>query len=139
MTLGMTLAEVAGMAELSIPYISNLERGRGNPTIESLTAIAAALGVSISSLLGGSEASQEFDPLEIALAGAPASLSNFARSQRFTGVVERIAREHKADPSDIRKRLLIGMVSAPRRSTGDPMEEDWRRLLDVYSLILAKE
>jgi hypothetical protein len=39
----------------------------------------------------------------------------------------------------MRQRLLVGMVSAPRRGSGDPTEEDWRRLLDVYSLILADE
>ena len=32
LALGMTLAEVAERAGLSLPYVSNLERGRGNPT-----------------------------------------------------------------------------------------------------------
>jgi hypothetical protein len=34
---------------------------------------------------------------------------------------------------------MVGMASAPRRSQGEPTSEDWRRLLDVYSVILADE
>ena len=36
--LGLTLAQVAEQAGLSLPYISNLERGRGNPTLDALNA-----------------------------------------------------------------------------------------------------
>ncbi len=38
----------------------------------------------------------------------------------------------------MRRKLLIGMVNAPRRSSGEPTEEDWRRLLDTYRLILEQ-
>jgi DNA-binding XRE family transcriptional regulator len=34
--LGRTLAEVAEQSGLSLPYVSNLERGRGNPTLDAL-------------------------------------------------------------------------------------------------------
>ena len=34
--LGLTLAQVAEQAELSLPYVSNLERGRGKPTLDAL-------------------------------------------------------------------------------------------------------
>jgi len=30
------------------------------------------------------------------------------------------------------------MASSPQRSSGEPTEEDWRRILDAYSLILKK-
>jgi transcriptional regulator with XRE-family HTH domain len=134
--LGLTLATVAERAGLSLPYVSNLERGRGNPTLEALTALARALDVSLSDLLTeGEQAAGE----EIVLAQAPSSLVQFARSTRFRSAVERLAGEHSSTEEEMRRRLLIGMASAPRRSTGEPTEDDWRRLLDVYSLILADE
>ena len=131
--LGLTLAEVAERAELSLPYVSNLERGRGNPTIEALRAIAAALETGTSSLLDEAEAA---DPLEIVLATAPKSLLAFAKSDRFIRAVKRYAEKQGETADAMRRRLLLGMASAPRRSKGDPTEDDWKRLLDAYSLIL---
>src|SRR5258708_24298723 len=40
---GETIAAVAVRAGLSVPYIANLENGRGNPTLTALTALAKAL------------------------------------------------------------------------------------------------
>ncbi|MGC1281309.1 MAG: helix-turn-helix transcriptional regulator, partial [Streptosporangiaceae bacterium] len=34
---GRTLASVAMQAGLSVPYVANLENGRGNPTLSSCT------------------------------------------------------------------------------------------------------
>ena len=51
--LGLTLAEVAERADLSLPYVSNLERGRGNPTLDALRSVAGALQQSVSDLVGG--------------------------------------------------------------------------------------
>lgn len=134
--LGMTLAAVAESAGLSLPYVSNLERGRGNPTLDALQAIARALDMPLGELVGDGEQHVGGD---LVLAQAPASLLQFARSPRFQSAVQRLAAEHSCSPDDMRQRLLVGMVSAPRRGRGDPTEEDWRRLLDVYSLILADD
>ena len=38
----------------------------------------------------------------------------------------------------MRQKLLVGMASSPQRSSGEPTEEDWRRILDAYSLILKR-
>ena len=135
--LGLTLATVAERAELSLQYVSNLERGRGNPTLDALTAIAKALETNTAELL--SETEQSAPGGDLALAQAPTSLVQFARSPRFTSAVQRLASEHGTTESTMRERLLVGMNSAPRRSSGEPTEEDWRRLLDVYSIILADE
>jgi transcriptional regulator with XRE-family HTH domain len=51
----MTLAAVAESAGLSLPYVSNLERGRGNPTLEALQAIARALDMPLSELVADRE------------------------------------------------------------------------------------
>lgn len=132
----MTLAEVAEGAGLSLPYVSNLERGRGNPTLDALQAIARALDIPVGELVADGEQHVGGD---LALAQAPASLLQFARSARFQAAVHRLAAEHSSSPDDMRQRLLVGMVSAPRRGSSEPTEEDWRRLLDVYSVILADE
>ena len=134
--LGMTLAQVAEESGLSLPYVSNLERGRGNPTIEALRSIAGALQQPVADLLGG-ESEEGFDSAEFVLAEAPKSLRAFTRSVRFKEAVERLASEQEMPAAEMGRVLMIGMASAPRRSAGEPAEEDWRRLLDAYSLILG--
>jgi transcriptional regulator with XRE-family HTH domain len=52
--LGLTLREVAHHAGLSLPYIANLEKGRGNPTIETIVRMAVALDLSVTDLVGTS-------------------------------------------------------------------------------------
>lgn len=131
---GFTLAEVAERAGLSLPYVSNLERGRGNPTIDALRAIATALDTTVGALVGRDE--ESFDPLEIAMAEAPASLMAFARSDRFKEQVQRIAERQDVDEGDLRRKFLVGMATSPRRSTGEPTEYDWLRLMDAYARIL---
>jgi len=130
--LGFTLAEVANRAGLSLPYVSNLERGRGNPTIDALTSLAHALDLALGDLLGESVDAE----IDFGLAHAPKSLQAFARTQRFAAAVDRLSRLQRSSPDAMRKQLLIAMTSAPRRSAGEPTEDDWRRLLDVYALIL---
>ena len=135
--LGMTLAEVAELAGLSLPYVSNLERGRGNPTLDALRSLAVALQQSVSDLLGEDAAESTFDPQELVLDQAPPSLRAFVQTARFRETVAQLADRHGRSPAEMHKSLMIGMASAPRRSTGEPTEDDWRRLLDAYSLILS--
>jgi len=133
--LGLTLAEVAEKAGLSLPYVSNLERGRGNPTLEALGALARALDIPLASLLGEDG---PMESLQVVLASAPPSLVQFSRSADFQETVEDLAKRQGESVGDMRQKLLIGMASSPQRSSGEPTEEDWRRILDAYSLILKK-
>ena len=48
---GRTLADVARAARVSMPYLSELERGRKEASSEILAAICAALGIDLSDLL----------------------------------------------------------------------------------------
>ncbi len=135
--LGLTIAEVARRAELSMQYVANLERDRGNPTLDALSRIADALETQLVSLLG------DEGPLEeaveaLALASMPRSLVNFSRTDRFKTKIERLATETGVSSAELRRRVLVGMSSAPRRSQGEPTAEDWGRLLDTYELIIRE-
>jgi transcriptional regulator with XRE-family HTH domain len=134
--LGRTLAEVAEQSGLSLPYVSNLERGRGNPTLDALRALALALDVPLSSLVGDGDVAHA--GLDVVLASAPPSLLQFSRSPDFQETVDDLAKRQGESVDTMRERLLVGMASSPQRSSGEPTEEDWRRILDAYSLILKK-
>jgi transcriptional regulator with XRE-family HTH domain len=133
--LGRTLAEVAEQSGLSLPYVSNLERGRGNPTLEALGALARALDIPLASLMGDEG---PIEPLQVVLASAPPSLLQFSRSPDFQETVAELAERQGESVDAMRQKLLVGMASSPQRSSGEPIEEDWRRILDAYSLILKK-
>ncbi|MEL5959658.1 helix-turn-helix domain-containing protein [Streptomyces sp. CLV115] len=59
--LEMTLAEVAGRAGLSVPFLSQIENGRSRPSMGSLQRIADALGTSAVQLLSTAEAPRPVD------------------------------------------------------------------------------
>nr|WP_240641025.1 helix-turn-helix transcriptional regulator [Nocardioides ferulae] len=44
---GRTLSDVAGAAGISLPYLSEIERGRKEPSSEILEAVGGALGLEL--------------------------------------------------------------------------------------------
>lgn len=128
--LGLTLAQVRDRSGLSLPYISNLERDRGNPTLDALGSLAEALTTTVSELTGGGE------PLDTAVAPMPDSLRLFMRSELFERQAAAIATKQAVPLDEMKSRLVDAMRSAPRRSSSEPTSQDWHRLLDVYTLIL---
>lgn len=50
---GMTQEMLAETADLSVPYVSHIERGAKKASLETLIQIAAALGVTVDRLLAG--------------------------------------------------------------------------------------
>ncbi|WP_019870719.1 helix-turn-helix domain-containing protein [Salinispora oceanensis] len=62
MRQGRTLREVAAAAGVSMPYLSEVERGRKEASSEVLAAVCRALGIRLSDLLG--EARDELRRLE---------------------------------------------------------------------------
>ncbi len=48
---GLRLKDVSETAEISIPYLSDLERGRTNPSLETMQTLAHAYGLSVQDLL----------------------------------------------------------------------------------------
>lgn len=49
---GRTLREVAETAQVSLPYLSEIERGRKEPSSEVLAAVYRALGLQLIDLVG---------------------------------------------------------------------------------------
>lgn len=66
---GLTLVQLAGSAELSHPFLSQLERGLARPSIGSLEKIARALGSSQLELLSGDELQGAQSPVALVRAG----------------------------------------------------------------------
>ncbi|TDE85063.1 helix-turn-helix domain-containing protein [Deinococcus sp. S9] len=52
---GLRLKDVAGVSGTSVPYLSDLERGRTNPSLETLQTLAAAYATTVHDLLEGVE------------------------------------------------------------------------------------
>ena len=124
---GWTLKELADATQLSVPYLSDLERRPGvNPTLETLTTIANALACSVADLVGanGTEAP-----------APPPSLARFVKTEEFKREVDLLATHTDKDPKAIEAKLISFLAVAPRRSTGDLSPADWRRLLDVFRVI----
>lgn len=133
--LGLTLREVAEIAGLSLPYVSNLERGKGNPTLDALRKLARALDLDLGDLVD--ETPEESDPIATWMADVPASLMRFRASDRYRLAVARLAKDRSEPFDDLDERIFRTMVAAPRRASGEPTETDWLRMLDTFRLILS--
>src|SRR5690349_18272774 len=133
---GRTIASVAIDAGLSVPYIANLENGRGNPTLGALHSLARALGTRLDVRLVTPD---ETRPVAAADGGAPAelpgSLAHFARAARFHRETEHLARASGTEPAAMRERLLAALVAVADLAPHPLDELDWHRVLDAIVLI----
>ena len=127
---GRTVASVAADAGLSVPYIANLENGRGNPTTAALTRLAEALGMRlVVSLVPGEDAEASASP-EI-----PASLMRLGRTTRFRQAVKAIATTLDLDADEFSAKLVAALAMIAHLMGRDLAEADWWRLLDALLLI----
>jgi transcriptional regulator with XRE-family HTH domain len=127
---GRTVASVASEAGLSVPYIANLENGRGNPTIAALDRLATALGavLEVSLAPAGGDASA---------AAMPPSLVRLGRSPRFQRDAAVLAESLGVDAGEFSVRL-VGALGGLAAALGvDPGESGWARVLDALLLIVA--
>jgi transcriptional regulator with XRE-family HTH domain len=132
---GRTVASVAADAGLSVPYIANLENGRGNPTLAALERLATALGASLQ--ISFAPATEGAQPAAGAPAadGMPASLVRLGRSNRFRRDAELIAGAVGADPGELSVQLIGALAGLASVLGTDPGEAGWHRLLDALLLI----
>ena len=132
--LGLTLREVAFEAGMSLPYVANLEKGRGNPTLDVVDSLAGALDVTVAELLSadaGTRARQTREAL-------PSAVVRYARSQSFRSVTERLARQQRVPVDETRRQVLDAIGAAPR-ARGRPLtRRDCQRLVDVFTLIVTE-
>lgn len=121
---GRTIASVAVDAGLSVPYIANLENGRGNPTVSALDRLATALGAQLEVTISASA----LPP--------PSSVGAdlLAASPRANRVVATLANAQSRPRGAIRSQLtetidsLAGVLGRP------PAPADLDRLLDLLLL-----
>jgi transcriptional regulator with XRE-family HTH domain len=72
---GLTLVQLATLAELSQPFLSQVENGRAKPSMESLSRIARALRTTPQSLFHTTEAHDA--PLSVIRAGDDAGIPSY--------------------------------------------------------------
>jgi transcriptional regulator with XRE-family HTH domain len=127
---GRTIASVAADAGLSVPYIANLENGRGNPTLSAVNSLAAALGARL--IVELAEADQ---PAPQTPASLPESLVQFSRGLRFSTEAKRLAKATRTPETVMRERLLHAMAGIGSITARPLAELDWHRILDAVVLI----
>ena len=132
---GRTVASVAADAGLSVPYIANLENGRGNPTTTALTRLAGALGMQLVVTLVPAEQSQQAGPS--AWPQMPASLVRLGRTARFRQAVKVMAAALDLDADEFTAQVVATLAALAHAMGKDPAEADWWRLLDALLLIAA--
>ncbi len=132
---GRTVASVAADAGLSVPYIANLENGRGNPTTAALTRLAEALGLRLAvTLVPADEARPDAAPISPQV---PSSLVRLGRTARFRQAVAVAASTRDLDADELSVRLVAALATLARALGQDLAEADWWRLLDAIVLIAA--
>jgi transcriptional regulator with XRE-family HTH domain len=130
---GRTVASVAADAGLSVPYIANLENGRGNPTTAALARLAEALGMHLVITLVPDEGSHEAGAP--APPAVPASLVRFGRTGRFRQAVRAMTATLDVDAAECSARLVAALAALADSMGRDLAEPDWCRILDALLLV----
>jgi transcriptional regulator with XRE-family HTH domain len=123
---GRTIASVAVDAGLSVPYIANLENGRGNPTVSALDRLATALGAR----------------LEVGIADEPPAPSPsigaelLSGSERSAKVINTLAATQSRSRPAVRADVIRTLDALAGVLDRAPTGADLGRLLDL--LLLAE-
>jgi len=132
---GRTVASVATDAGLSVPYVANLENGRGNPTTAALARLAEALGMRlIITLVPDEDRQQATGPASPAV---PASLVRLGRTARFRQAVKAMTATLDVDAGEFSARLVAALAALAHSMDKDLTEPDWWRILDALVLVAA--
>jgi transcriptional regulator with XRE-family HTH domain len=134
---GRTVASVAADAGLSVPYIANLENGRGNPTTAALGRLAGALGLRLEITLGpGEEAGPGGSP-GAGPAPTPGSLVRLGRTRRFREAARAMATALDRDADEFAAQLVPALALLGQALGRDLAEPDWWRVIDALLLVAA--
>ncbi|WP_328332390.1 helix-turn-helix domain-containing protein [Kribbella sp. NBC_00382] len=121
-----TIASVAVDAGLSVPYIANLENGRGNPTVAALDRLATALGAQLQLTI--------VDETPPAAPAPSVAADLLAASPRAPRVIADLAAAQGATKRSVERRLTAAIDSLTELLPGDPTTADLDRLLDLLLL-----
>ncbi|TWD80954.1 helix-turn-helix protein [Kribbella amoyensis] len=123
---GRTIASVAMDAGLSVPYIANLENGRGNPTVAALDRLSTALGAELRiTIASPSDAVED--------GGTTSELGELvASSARAQAVLRRLAKGRTR--RTVEQRLVATLEALAEVLPGPPTQADLDRLLDLILL-----
>ncbi|MFD3404986.1 helix-turn-helix domain-containing protein [Kribbella sp. NPDC058693] len=119
---GRTIASVAVDAGLSVPYIANLENGRGNPTVAALDRLATALGAQLEVRIG-----EDVPPPAVSVGAELVS-----DSDRADSVVAALADGRSR--AAVRRELIATLDSLGVLLGRPPDAVDLGRLLDLLVL-----
>ncbi|TDU89486.1 transcriptional regulator with XRE-family HTH domain [Kribbella voronezhensis] len=120
-----TIASVAVDAGLSVPYIANLENGRGNPTLAALDRLSTALGATLTVSLNDTSIPATSNDAIAALLDA---------SPRATQVIRHLAATHATTRPPVRAHLIATLEAMTPLLPTTPTEPDLHRLLDLLLL-----
>jgi transcriptional regulator with XRE-family HTH domain len=139
---GRTVASVAADAGLSVPYIANLENGRGNPTTAALTRLAGALGLRLEITLEAGEepgtgSSGPGPAVGQGPAPTPGSLVRLGRTRRFREAARAMAAAQGRDADEFAAVLVPALALLGQALGRDLAEPDWWRILDALLLVAA--
>ena len=121
-----TIASVAVDAGLSVPYIANLENGRGNPTLAALDRLSTALGATLTVTLVDTP-TPVTDELVAELVDA---------SERASRVIRQLAAARGTPRRAVRNQIIAALESVATLLPNPPTALDLHRLLDL--LLLAE-
>ena len=125
---GRTIASVAVDAGLSVPYIANLENGRGNPTLSALDRLATALGARLEVRI----ADETPPPAHSVGSDLLSDPADRAVSDRAASVVAALAGARSRAAT---RRQLIAVLDVLAVLLDRPPDEaDLSRLLDLLQL-----
>lgn len=106
--LEMKQAELARRVGVSRPFISDIERGKTtNVGVETVIALAGALGVRPAYLLGLSDVVVDEDEEELALGEVPSPYNIDPTTQELFGLIEGMTPAQRQQMAGI-ARLLLG-------------------------------
>jgi transcriptional regulator with XRE-family HTH domain len=131
---GRTVASVAADAGLSVPYVANLENGRGNPTTTALSRLATALGTQLTITFDAPEGTRRTRPDAPPL---PQSLVRLSRTHRFRRDIQGLAQALGQQPEEVSTHVIRALAQIAQAMGRDLAEADWWRLLDALLLVGA--